>query len=99
MTGPAPTATATAATATATHHHPHTRRHRGEAHLDLARRVKDHVLMLRSALLEETKQLVELGGEEVQRRHNRPVGAQRVLLHHLLVLDRIADVHIRLVRH
>jgi len=38
--------------------------------------------------------LVEAGGEEVERGHDAAVGPEAVLLHDFLVLDRVADVDV-----
>ena len=38
--------------------------------------------------------LVEFGGEEIERGDDAAVGAEAVLLHDVLVLDRLADVDV-----
>ena len=46
------------------------------------------------ALANEVEDLIEARGEEVEARENAAVRTQLVLLHHLAVVDRIADVDV-----
>lgn len=58
------------------------------------KRPKAGVLKLIAALLEKVEHLVEARGEEVERCHDAAVGSEVVLLHDLLVLDRVTDVDV-----
>ena len=67
---------------------------RGPIHvyLNLPGRVDDDVFMLALSLVQQAKQLVKLGGEQVKRGHYAAVRTQAVLLHHVLVLHCVSDV-------
>jgi hypothetical protein len=51
-------------------------------------------LLRQTALLEDGHDLVDLGAEKIEGGEDGAVGAEIVLLHDLLVVDRVADVDV-----
>ena len=56
-------------------------------------------LLRQTALLENGHDLVDLGAEEVEGGEDGAVGTEVVLLHDLLVVDRVADVDVGVEGH
>mmetsp|Transcript_87015 Transcript_87015/g.186447 ORF Transcript_87015/g.186447 Transcript_87015/m.186447 type:complete len:200 (+) Transcript_87015:537-1136(+) len=61
---------------------------------DLAWRVNEHIVQVRRPFVEEGQDLVELGSEKIQGRHDAAIRTQAEVLHDLLVIHSVADIDI-----